>query len=116
MNPIIVIWAILSVIPGAGFFVAGVDLFKIRTEKGVLLPMIFCFCNGVYDMAFGFILLWSTTRPQGAEVWDLVIVWLALYIPARLSSVGLALMLSGQINDEWLRKLLRMENKNPGQD
>lgn len=105
MNDIVIFWALLSSIPGAGFIVAGKELWAIRAQQGSLYPLLFCWLNGIYDIAFGVILLVGSIRKDGNNL-DLIVIWAVLYTLARISSIGLALFLSGQADEDWLRKIL----------
>lgn len=103
---IVITWALLSVIPGAGFLVAAQNLWSVRSQPGSLYPMIYCFANGLYDVFFGVMLLLSyMVNSKTLEV-PFIIIWVVLYFPARIMSMTLGLFLSGQINEDGLRKTL----------
>jgi len=106
MIPITIIWAFLSAIPGAGFLVAGVNLWGFRKLGGSLFPLIFCWLNGIYDITFGVILMVAALRKSGENNLDLIVIWVVLYLLARVSSIGLALFLCGQADESLLREVL----------
>lgn len=112
MNIIMILWAILSMIPGAGYLVAALSLWSVRRQPGSLVPFVFCVLNGMYDIAFGIILLLALSLGDGAPNNLFLLLWVILYIPARVSGIALALLLSGQIDDGWIRRALRVVDEN----
>lgn len=106
MNPLLIFWAISSAIAGAGFTVAAWNLRPALKITGTLIPFVFCLANGLYEIIFAVSILLASSRLPGSSNFDVIILWLVFYIPARVSGIILALLLSGQISDGNLRHVL----------